>query len=120
MLRTFCPKRALGSLPDFVVGKVSLPSTEIVRSWLVEEWQGIDDCISEQHCRDAALCICACMHINKWQRPSFVAVAKQLRHLQHTMEPSKDAVPAPAGHMSASALPSTTAGCTSSSAGVKK
>eukprot|EP00971_Amphidinium_carterae_P254407 5050713-Amphidinium_carterae.1 len=64
MLGTFCPKRALGSLPDFVVGKVSLPSMEIVRSWLVEEWKGIDDCISEQHCRDAALCICACMHIN--------------------------------------------------------
>eukprot|EP00971_Amphidinium_carterae_P331041 6464393-Amphidinium_carterae.1 len=80
MLRTFCPKA------KYKYYQYDTLLAEKVTSWLAEEWQGNEDCISEQHCRGGALCICACLHDNERERPSFNEGVRQLHDLWLTME----------------------------------
>eukprot|EP00971_Amphidinium_carterae_P279519 5549068-Amphidinium_carterae.1 len=70
MLRTFCPKR-----------KCTL-AAEKVNSWITEEWKRID----EQHCRDAALCICTCVHHDEQARPKFTSIVRALQDLRVSIE----------------------------------
>eukprot|EP00971_Amphidinium_carterae_P008815 174033-Amphidinium_carterae.1 len=70
MLRTFCPKR-----------KCTI-TAEKVESWIAEEWQRID----EQHSRDAALCICTCVHDDEQARPKFTSIVRTLQDLRLSIE----------------------------------
>eukprot|EP00971_Amphidinium_carterae_P273379 5425651-Amphidinium_carterae.1 len=79
MLRTFCPTRQ----------PLRADSEADIKAWLSEEWRGIDEWVTLEHCNAGAQCICKCAHQSEDGRPTFAAIVHKLQRLHLSIESAR-------------------------------